>query len=167
MRKQSLGAFRWGRGGGTDAVLGPGHAFPTQCVNVLRSQAEFFLGLETEWSLRCCLPLVMAETVSLDRGCGGRGPSGKKPWTWSPPAAPAAPFLSSCHLLSSQLFSSSQKETLYSLNSNAPSSLYHHPNPMNLTTLSCHISGIIQSLFFCEWLISLSINIFSSFFYCF
>ena len=101
MRKQSLGAFRWGRGGGTDAVLGPGHAFPTQCVNVLRSQAEFFLGLETEWTLRCCLPLVMAETVSLDRGCGGRGPSGKKPWTWSPPAAPAAPFLSSCHLLSS------------------------------------------------------------------
>lgn len=71
MRKQSLGAFRWGRGGGTDAILGPGHAFPTQCVNLLCSQAEFFLDLETEWTLRCCLPLVMAETVSLDRGCGG------------------------------------------------------------------------------------------------
>ena len=45
IRKQSLGPFRWGQGRGTDAILGPGHAFPTQCVNVLQSQADFFLGL--------------------------------------------------------------------------------------------------------------------------
>lgn len=67
--KQSLGAFRWGQGAGTDAILGPGHAFPTQCVNVLCSQAEFFLGLR--WS-------GLSDAVAL--GDGRDGVLGQRLW---------------------------------------------------------------------------------------